>query len=338
MTRHRIGLVALVSLVALLVPVAYVLAARQGPSATEVTPAHDIGAPTTALPDRPRLFFRSTESSTYGLLSAVPRSAPTDKPVATDRTCQRMDARAGRIVCVDVDQGFLDTVHARVLDEDLREVHELPLKGVPSRVRLSPDGTLVAVTVFVAGHSYTTAGFSTSTTIWDTGTGEQVAELERFRFRRDGEVVDAVDRNFWGVTFSRDGTTFYATMGTQGRTYLVRGALHTRSGETVTDGVECPALSPDETRVAFKQRRPGDVIRWTLGVLDLRTGKRTVLPVEGDVDDQPYWFDASTVAYGQARGSTGADAARQDTWIVAADGSAPPELLREDAWSLVVDG
>jgi hypothetical protein len=334
--RRRVALVVLVSVVALLVPLAYVVAASRTPAGPAEARPPD-GAPAGALPDRPRLLFRSTQPETYGLLAAVSAADPSSAPVALGRTCDRVDARAGRVVCVSVDGGFLDTVHAHVLDDRLRPLHELDLEGVPSRVRLSPDGERVAVTVFVTGHSYAEAGFSTSTTVWDTDSGEEVGELEQFRFTRDGEQVDAVDRNFWGVTFSRDGRTFYATMATGGRTSLVRGDLATASGEVVTDGVECPSLSPDETRVAYKHRRPGDAARWTLAVLDLDSGERTVLPVDADVDDQPSWLDDDTVAFGAARGSTGQDASRQDTWAVPADGSAPPRMLRADAWSLVVD-
>ena len=336
MTGARVRLVVLVSLLAVLVPLAYVVAVSRETAGAPVAAVAQSDQEA-ALPDRPRMLFRSTRPQTYGLLSAVPASAPSSPPVTSGRSCDRVDARAGRIVCVSVDGGFLDTVHAYVLDDRLQVVHELDITGVPSRVRLSPDGRRVAVTVFVTGHSYAAAGFSTSTTIWDTDTGERVGQLEDFRFTRRGEEVDAVDRNFWGVTFARDGRTFYATMATAGRTHLVRGDLDLRRGEVVADDVECPSLSPDGTRVAFKQRRPGDAVSWTLAVLDLRTRTRAVLPVDEQVDDQPYWLDDETVAYGAARGSTGADASRQDAWAVPADGSAPPRLVREDAWSLVVD-
>lgn len=337
MSRLHIWVVMAVSLVATSAPIAYVLAADRDEGAAPAVEAPAPGAASPSLPERPRLLFRSTEPETYGLLSAVSGTAPHEPGVATGQTCQRVDARAGRVVCVTVDSGFLDTVHAYVLDEQLRPVHDLGIKGVPSRVRLSPDGRLVAVTVFVTGHSYAAAGFSTSTRIWDTSSGKQIADLERFRFTKDGAEVRAVDRNFWGVTFSRDGRTFYATMATAGRTYLVRGDVDQRRGETVAEGIECPSLSPDETRIAFKQRRAGSAVAWTLGVLDLATGERTVLPVHGDVDDQPYWMDDETVAYGLTRGSTGEDASRQDTYAVAADGTAPPRLLRRDAWSMVAD-
>lgn len=337
MTGRRGLVVVLVSVCALLVPLAYVVAVSRSaaaPADARVA-ASDRDAP---LPARPRLLFRSTQPETYGLLAAVDATDPTAAPVTPGPSCDRVDARAGRVVCVSVDGGFLDTVHARVLDDRLETLHELDVRGVPSRVRLSPDGGLVAVTVFVTGHSYAASGFSTATTVWDTATGERVGELEDFRFALSGKDVDAVDRNFWGVTFSRDGRTFYATMATGGRTYLVRGDLESRRGEVLAEGVECPSLSPDETRIAFKQRRPGNAVSWTLAVLDLERRTRTVLPVDAQVDDQPYWLDDETVAYGAARGTEGEDASRQDTWTVAADGGAPPRLFREDAWSLVVDG
>ena len=275
--------------------------------------------------------------ATYGRLSVVSQLTPAAPAVTTGRTCQRLDARSGRVVCVVVENRFLNPVHACVLDEDLRQLHDLEIKGTPSRVRLSPDGRLVAVTVFVNGHTYATAGFSTSTTIWDTTTGEQLADLEQFRFTDGGAEVRAADRNFWGVTFSEDGRTFFATMSTAGRTMLVRGDLARSTGETLTDGVECPALSPDETRIAFKQRRPGDRVNWTLAVIDLRTMARTGLAVEGDVDDQPYWLDDATVAYGQERATSGEQSAHKDTSAVPADASPPPRLVRRDATSLVVD-
>ena len=46
------------------------------------------------------------------------------------------------------------------------------MPGIPSRTRLSPDGSLVSTTTFVSGHSYMQVGFSTATEIRDVGGDE----------------------------------------------------------------------------------------------------------------------------------------------------------------------
>src|SRR5699024_7106563 len=133
----------------------------------------------------------------------------------------------------------------------------------------------------------------------------------------DGEQVAPRDRNVWGVTFADD-TTFYATVGTGGETYLVRGDLDARTLTSVADHVECPALSPDGTRIAFKQasERHG-VTWWTPAVLDLTSGERTVLDDETrNVDDQIAWLDAHTLLYGLARDD---EAGVTDVWSLRTD-------------------
>ena len=66
--------------------------------------------------------------------------------------------------------------------------------------------------------------------------------------------MTAADRNFWGVTFSHKPTQFFATLGTAGQTYLVEGDLVSKQLRVIADGVECPSLSPDDTRIAFKHK------------------------------------------------------------------------------------
>jgi hypothetical protein len=53
--------------------------------------------------------------------------------------------------------------------------------------------------------------------------GEVLTDLEHFTTWKDGARFHAADFNFWGVTFSRDSNMFYASLGTKGTTYLVRG-------------------------------------------------------------------------------------------------------------------
>jgi hypothetical protein len=173
---------------------------------------------------------------------------------------------------------------ATVFDGDFQPLHQLRLSGVPSRVRVAPDGRRAAITVFVSGHSYAASDFSTRTSFVDLRTGELVLDnMETFTVRRDGDVIKAADFNFWGVTFARDGNRFYATLGTRGQTYLIEGNLERREARVVHAGIECPALSPDNTRVAFKKRTGGVItaVTWRLSVLDLATGRNGSSPRRG---------------------------------------------------------
>src|SRR6185503_8531147 len=149
---------------------------------------------------------------------------------------------------------------------------ELTLPGIPSRARISPDGRLGSVTAFVTGHSYADPGtFSTRTTILDMAHGRKLADLEDFAVTRDGRPFKSIDFNFWGVTFARDGNTFYATLASGGRNYLIRGSVRARAAAVIHEGVECPSLSPDNTSIAFKKRIGGSAGWWQIAILDLAT-------------------------------------------------------------------
>jgi Tol biopolymer transport system component len=188
--------------------------------------------------------------------------------------------------------------------------------------------------------------FSTRTYIYDLQSGKIVLDLSKLDVIRAGQTFRAVDFNFWGVTFSHDGHTFYATLGTGGMTYLIRADLDTRRAVVLRSGVECPSLSPDGTRIAFKSRNPGRTATWRISVLDLATLKSHPLAETRDVDDQPAWLNDRTVMYGlvqNAYAQYGASAAAMinstiatDTWTVPADGSGGPRLLIPGAWSSVV--
>jgi hypothetical protein len=97
------------------------------------------------------------------------------------------------------------------------------------------------------------------------------------------------------------------------------------------DGVECPSVSPDGTRLAFKQRVSGgdSRISWRPAILDLKTLEARVLPESRNVDDQIAWLDSDHVAYGLPVEGT----ATSDVWSLAADGSGKPVRVLRDAWS-----
>jgi Tol biopolymer transport system component len=223
--------------------------------------------------------------------------------------------------------GSVDDSQAKVFGPDLRVRHVLGVEGVPSRARVSPDGRLGAVTLFVTGHSYAAAGtLSTETTLIDLARGTKIAELEDFRVTNAGRRVTAVDLNFWGVTFARDSDRFYATMATGGKTYLIQGSVRAREAHVIHGNVECPSLSPDGTRVAYKKRGPSRSQPWRLTVLDLATTRETPLSERRSVDDQVEWLNDEHVLYG-------VDGA---VWEARADGSGRPSRYLANADSPAV--
>jgi len=270
----------------------------------------------------------------FGHVGLVDLATP-DRIADTDLVCDRVDMVGDRGVCLRADRGVITTYQAIVFDDQFQTVATYDLPGIPSRTRVSPDSTYGAWTTFVSGDSYLSQGLSTRTHIVNLRTGETVGDLEKFAVVKDGSPFSEVDFNFWGVTFdANDPDTFYATLSTGGHVYLVRGDIAARQMEVVHDGVECPSLSPDGTRIAYKKRVTRDMGRteWRLAVLDLATMTTRDLPGDRNVDDQVQWIDDETIAYGVPQADSGTPT--KDTYRVAADGSSDPELLVPGAWSL----
>ena len=266
-----------------------------------------------------------------GMLSIVPRHDPQGPRTVTALECDRAHAAATTVACLVPVDAFTGT-RLRILDRQLRVQREIPLTGFPNRLRVSASGRMVAWTLFVDGHSYATTGFSTSAGILDLKTGTMVSSLEEFSSTVDGRPYRAVDTNFWGITFAGDDNRFYATMSTGGQRHLVEGDFAARTVRTLARNVECPSLSPDGTRIAYKAAVDGDPRKgWRLSVLNLATMAVTPTAETRSVDDQPLWTDASTVAYGLQR-SDGVN----DVWAVDASGDGQPRLLVPQANSPAV--
>jgi hypothetical protein len=276
-----------------------------------------------------RLVVRDTAPGpSYGRVALVPLSDPDGPRALTGISCERVYMVEAGGFCLSADRDVVTTYRASILGRDLHPVRDVKITGSPSRARLSPDGSLAASTVFVAGHSYQDGGFSTATEVVQTTTGRSLGNLESFRVVREGAGYRATDRNFWGVTFADD-TTFYATMGTGGRTYLTRGDLHNRELTVLRENAECPSLSPDGRHLVYKKRYgPLTTLRWRFTVLDLASGTETPLPEERSIDDQVAWLDNQHVLYAVPRGQTG----RSDVWVSPLAGGSP-RLLVPDAES-----
>jgi hypothetical protein len=281
------------------------------------------------LRDKPHVVFQNVSgrpgSGTYARVALAPADEPGRTRKISRLLCERVYFAADRGLCLLSRQGVFQTGYdVKITGPDFKPTRKLSLTGIPSRARISPDGRYGAVTGFVSGHSYADDSFSTSTVLIDMARGQVVADLEKdFTITRDGKRIKEIDFNFWGVTFARQGGRFYATLRTGEQTYLLEGDVDARQARVIHENVECPSISPDGTRLAYKKWL-GD--RWRLHVLDLETMQETPLAEKWPVDDQVEWLDDDRILYGRSN----------DVWVVPADGRGAPKQFLSKALSPAV--
>ncbi|MGW0750945.1 hypothetical protein [Streptomyces sp. NPDC002587] len=270
--------------------------------------------------DEPGLYFRDPAT---GLVTRG-SGGPEGSRVTGGPACDRFYAAGDRALCLRSLPGIPARTQALVLDRRLREVRRTTVPGIPNRARVSASGRLLSWTTFATGDSYATSAFSTRTSILDLNTGYLIKSMEEIPLTLDGARHHAPDVNYWGVTFARDDNRFYATVSTKGRTHLVVGDLRNWTATAVRENVECPSLSPDDTRIAFKKKVSQDpAAPWRLYVLDLATMREHPLSEPHSVDDQAAWLDDSTVGYALP----GRDGRASDIWSVPADGTGAAHLV-----------
>jgi dipeptidyl aminopeptidase/acylaminoacyl peptidase len=280
------------------------------------------------------MFVSVANDDSFHKVALASFTAPAEGAFVTELSCLRVYFGGNRGICLtSTTSTSKPEWWAEIFDERFQPVKRLPLTGEPSRVRVSPDGRLAAATVFESGHSYSQHGFSTRTTLFDLTGGRALGDLEQFQTRKNNQDFRAADFNFWGVTFARDSDTFFATLDTAGVSYLVKGRAPERTLEVVRDDVECPSLSPDNSRLAFKKRVGARSLGWwQIAVLRLSTMEETILTSETrSVDDQVEWLDDNRVVYHLTNGTTAAD-----LWSIAVDNQTPPQRLLESAYSPAV--
>ncbi|MFH9419514.1 hypothetical protein [Streptomyces sp. NPDC017529] len=335
--RVRIIAVAVATAVLATVAVVYTVTAVQRTEAADAPSAFGL--------DHGRLYFRSTRegagSGRVARLSAAPgpaagagvraAAAPGPDHRATGGpACERFYAAGGTALCLQRRPGIPPAAYAVVLDGRLREKRRIALTGIPNRARVSASGRMLSWTMFATGDSYASSSFSTRTSILDTRTGYLVKNMEDIPLTLGGRRYHSPDVNYWGVSFARDDNRFYATVSTKGRTHLVEGDMRAWTARALRENVECPSLSPDNTRLAFKKRvHDGARDPWRLYVLDLRTMRERPLAEQRSVDDQAAWLDDHTLGYALP----GRDGRGSDIWTVPADGTGAPALRVADASS-----
>lgn len=282
-----------------------------------------------------QFFFRyNGADSHYGRLAFAPYER-LDQPQFVDNlSCEVAHVAGGRGICLAANRGVFTTYALKLFDaKTFKIIAELPLKGVPSRCRMSIDGKLAALTVFVSGHGYASVSFSTQTLLIEVDNARIIADLEEFKVNRDGQPISNKDFNFWGVTFTPDARHFYATLSTNRQHFLVKGEIANRSVEVIHDNVECPSLSPNASRIAYKKRLMAEGrIFWQLHILDLRTSRETPLSEKRSVDDQLEWLDDDHVLYSLPESETGSSAST-NIWLTGADGASDPKLVLKKAYS-----
>jgi hypothetical protein len=331
--RSRALAFGIVSVVALVVSGAYVWSAATRADGGRAAAVHE-AIDAEPIPAEPTLVYLNSGDGVYRTLSWAPLDAPDGPSHGSLVQCQRVYFAGERGLCAGT-EAFGSGL--TIFDRQLRVIRTLPLPGIASRARISGDGRYGATTFFVRGDSYAQAGFSTRTTIIEMATGAVLGDLEEFATFRDGQRFRSIDFNFWGVTFAADSNRFYATLGTRGDTYLVSGDIATRKLQVLRGEVECPSLSPDGTRLAFKKRMPGPTpftVRWQLHVLDLATMSEVPVAESRSVDDQVEWLDRDRLVYHLPDAGPPATI-RPDLWTIDLRGG-PPVLLRTGATSAAV--
>ncbi|MBO9627100.1 MAG: PD40 domain-containing protein [Microbacterium sp.] len=319
--RRRLLLVGAAAAVLAAVGVGYSIVAVGRPpesayATQKVTPGDDTG-----------LYVRDADGYVVlqrGGLDGLAKGDETPEREGTGLDCFRFYSAGGTSLCLTPHGGLQPMTTARILDAQLDEITTIDFGGVPNRARVSPSGRMVAWTVFVSGDDYATSDFSTRTGFYDTRSELLVKSLEGIGLFIDGEYRTPADANFWGMTFTDDDNVFYATVSTGGQTYLVKGDIEAWTATALRANVECPSLSPDGTRLAFKKRVRETVDDpWRLYVLDLATMQEHPVAEERSIDDQAAWLDDGTLAYAVDGG----------VWSAPADGSGAPRLIAPGASS-----
>ena len=282
-----------------------------------------------AVVDPPFVMFRTlSPKDLHGRVAMARANAGESTRYVSSLACARVAYAAGNGICLVEEPSGTEVRHAAyIFDRGFRPGIRIGLSGIPTRARVSPDGRRAAITIY--GEEHLPNGeerLAISSVIVDVASGHAV-NLREFTLDHTAGAVFEGPLDFSSVAFARDSNRFFATLATTTERYIVAGTLDDRRLSLLATGLANEALSPDETRLAVKQR-VGDRGRWQLLVFDLATSStRTLNQGDRSVDDQVEWLDEGHVVYH--------DATEQGTnlWLLSADGLTPPRVLIAEAYS-----
>ena len=308
------------------------------PTAAAAAPVSPNAAPAPSVPATAsaRLFFRHNGvEAHYGSVAWVDTAKLDDVHYVDSLRCEVVHVSGGHGICLSADRGVFTTYAATLFDaKSFAARKPFSLKGIPSRARVSVDGRLAALTVFVSGHGYTSLDFSTQTLIVEYATGAVLADLEDFGVTQDGAPIKKPDFNFWGVTFTPDARNFYATLSTAGKHYLIRGDIAARSATSHPRKRRVPfAVAGCAARGLQEEthgRQSSAVATARAGTRDWRAKRRC--PKSAASTTSSSGWTTRHVLYSVPSKDDGSSPST-DVWRVAVDARTPPELFLRNAYS-----
>jgi hypothetical protein len=275
----------------------------------------------------PFLIFRTlAPPEVHGHVAILPLPPASAPQRVSSLQCARLHYAGGRGVCLVQELFGTVTRHAGyIFDRHLRRGLRIGLAGVPTRVRVAPDGRRAAITTYAEEETPEGERLATDTVIVDLGSARVVADLRHFAIHDSRHMPLAGPVDVGSVSFTRDGNRFFAALTTPTERYIAAGSITEERMTTIRAGLVSEALSPDETRLAVKKLGPHGF--WQLAVLDLQTGTaRDLAQGSRSVDDQVEWLDPQHVLYHDV------NEGQTSLWALPIDGVTGPSLLVPNAY------
>jgi hypothetical protein len=278
----------------------------------------------------PFVLFRTlAPPEAHGHVALLRLDPPEGPRLLTTLSCLRVHYAAGGGVCVVNETVKTVSMHAAyAFDGTLARGRRIALAGVPTRVRVAPNGRHAAITTYQEEETPEGERLAIDSIVVDLRTGRTLADLRQFRLDNDGLPPIARPIDVSSVAFERDSDRFFAAVASSSEHYLVAGSISERRMTAIRTGVASESLSPDGQQLVVKKM--GEHGFWRLAVIDLRTWHERQLVHERSVDDQVEWLDNDHVLYHDA------DENSSSLWMLPVDGVNGPRLFVRDAVSGVV--